>query len=373
MTSEVEKLLEELGSSDAPAPSARFADTLESDLRVLVATSSASAPGTRFGRWPATVAAVGFTLSVVVFALATLTRGPEQVHISTAENAEVILPSGERFAAGPGIALPSGAVVLVGEEGSVTIGDEVFGPNANIFVEGDDLAEVDDIAAIVTEFPTSTIVVPDLDVASSAPPEQPPSSIEDQPAAISSSTTAVDSAVSPATTGDASRVSSTTRPRTTAPADGPGVSTTTTVAPAVSTTLARSTTTYVAVSTTVVPTTGPATTQTTSTTPSSSTSTTERVDPSSTSSTSTTSSSTTDPTSTTTEPTSSSSTSTSSTSSTSTVPADGSDPTAVSSDDWPDVEGAIGDALEIVRNAQCRRLINEDVECGAIPARAPLP
>ncbi|MCP3936916.1 MAG: hypothetical protein GY708_16260 [Actinomycetia bacterium] len=161
MTHDVENMLEEIGSAQAPPPSPRFADSLESDLRVMIATSSSTGASSRLGRWPATVAAAGFTVAVVVFALATLAKGPTQVYVSQASDTEVILPTGERFEATSGVALPSGAVLSVGENGSVTVGDKTFGPETNLVVEGDEVEEVgDDIAAVIEELPTTTLVAP---------------------------------------------------------------------------------------------------------------------------------------------------------------------------------------------------------------------
>ena len=222
MNHDVEKMLHDLGSSPVPPPSQAFADNLESDLRVLVANSSAASFGPRFGRWPATIAALGFTVAVVVFALVSLNSGPTEIYIGPVSDAEVILPTGERFAASPGVALPEGALVITGEAGSVTIGDKEFGPNSNVLVVDDDVASVggEEVEALVDELPSTSVPEPTL-AAGSASSGSPTTAAG--PANAPSTTTVGDSVV---TTEPIATTIATTTTVSTEP-----VATTTTVTP----------------------------------------------------------------------------------------------------------------------------------------------
>lgn len=137
MTDDMHRYMTELGSSSTPEPDPRFVTNLELQLR----ESRADATTHRFARprrWPATVAAVTFSVAVVAFGLATIDTSPQIVSISAASGAEVRMPDGQVVVATPGLELPNGAVVEVGPAGSARIGDIDVGPlqAAEVTAEG---------------------------------------------------------------------------------------------------------------------------------------------------------------------------------------------------------------------------------------------
>ena len=104
MTDDLEQRLTELGNAPTPPPDPGFADGLESSLRVLVAGGATGGglffAARRLGRWPITASVATFAAVVLVFGL-TVVRDPEpqQIFLVEATEAEVVLPSGQRFEA----------------------------------------------------------------------------------------------------------------------------------------------------------------------------------------------------------------------------------------------------------------------------------
>jgi len=156
MTDDMHQHLTALGSSPVPAPDAGFADHLELQLRDMRAVGSTAGGSVR--RWPATVAAVTFSVAVIAFGLSTIQPGVDTVRISSASGAQVHMPNGSVVEAEPGLAIPEGAWVEVGPSGSASIGELVLGPGqaAEVTPEGVVLAEIIDGDPVPVTSPSST-------------------------------------------------------------------------------------------------------------------------------------------------------------------------------------------------------------------------
>jgi len=144
MTDDMHRHLTALGSSAVPDPDAAFADHLELQLRDMRAVDATQMPAPR--RWPATVAAVAFSVAVVAFGISTIQPGIDSVRISSATGAQLHLPNGSVIEAKPGLEMPEGAWVEVGPSGSASIGELLLGPGqvAEVTPEGVVLAEIVD-------------------------------------------------------------------------------------------------------------------------------------------------------------------------------------------------------------------------------------
>ena len=139
MTVDTHRQMTELGSTPVPDPDPVFATQLELKLRA--ARVGATAPEiVRPRRWPATIAALTFTVAVLVFGLATLRAGPSTFQISTASRTEVRLPNGEVIEATPGLDLPQGSRVEVGPQGSANIGGSA--DTGDVYLGPSEVAEI---------------------------------------------------------------------------------------------------------------------------------------------------------------------------------------------------------------------------------------
>lgn len=136
MTENMHRHLSELGSAPVPEPDAAFATHLELHLRAT--SAAASTRLVRPKRWPATVAALTFSLAVVAFGLATINPRQSSIRISAATGTAVHMPDGQVVVASPGLVIPEGSRVEVGPSGSARIGDVDVGPGqaADVTPEG---------------------------------------------------------------------------------------------------------------------------------------------------------------------------------------------------------------------------------------------
>jgi len=273
MNDDMHGYMTELGSSDTPEPDPRFVTNLELQLR----ESRAGATAYRFARprrWPATVAAVTFSVAVVAFGLATVDTSPQVVSISAASGAEVRMPDGQVVEATPGLELPNGAVVEVGPAGSARIGDIDVGPlqAAEITAEGVIVAG-DDIAGPIRF--TTTAVGSQVSVISTPVTVNVPTSTPTSPNSAGGTGSSGSSGNGERTSSTSEPVTSTSDPATTSTSTEPDTSTAgvePTTPPASSSSLPISATSIVRTTTTTAPTPTTSESQTTSTSSSSTTS-----------------------------------------------------------------------------------------------------
>lgn len=258
MTDEMHRHLTALGTAPVPDPDPVFVTDLELRLRALRAAEPV--PGSlRPRRWPATVAAVTFSLAVVAFGLATLDTGSPAVRVAAASGVSVRMPDGAVVIAEPGLDLPEGARVEVGPTGSARIGDIDLGPGqvADVTPEGivvafDRAGEPSDEVAVVSsvvsvEGADEIVVAAGAGAASSAsatpgtpaaatdggtaaqhaastapaqPTEPAPATVEPEPVADPSDTDQVTSSVAPGST-DATGSADPSDPSTPSPTSAP--------------------------------------------------------------------------------------------------------------------------------------------------------
>ncbi len=311
MNRDIEHLLTELGASDAPAPDPAFADRLERTLRAgVVGGGTASVLSIRrSGRWPATAAAVAFAASIVAVGLMVWSESaPKQIYVTEAANAEVVLPTGQALPAVPGLVLEPGSLVRTFDNGQITFGDVILGPNRSAVVDNSGIDEAATVAmaadpaedgSVDTDRIAGPAEVPDTgqqgNGSGGVTPSSPPatSTVPTTMAATSTSMpAATPTTVAPATTaptvstmlaGPTTTVARptsttvdptvvTTQATTTSVGDDPVLATTTTVAgTAVSTSTSTTSTSTTAVTTTTSTTVASSTTTTTSPTTTTST------------------------------------------------------------------------------------------------------
>jgi hypothetical protein len=301
---DIEHLLTELGASDVPALDPAFADRLERTLRTgVVGGGTASVLSIRrSGRWPATAAAVAFAASIVAVGLMVWNdQAPKQIYVTEAANAEVVLPTGQALPAVPGLVLEPGSLVRTFDNGQITFGDVILGPNRSAVVDDSGIDEAATVAmaadpaedgSVDTDRIAGPSEVPDTGQQGNGSGGSTPSN----PTATSTATTTI----ATTSTSVPAVIPTTVAPATTAPTvstmlAGPTTttvarSTSTTVDPAVVTTQATTTTIDddpVAATTTTAAGTGASTsTSTTSTTAVSTTTTSTTAAPSTTTTTS---------------------------------------------------------------------------------------
>ena len=169
--------LESLGRTEVPDVDDRFADALESRLRIQGAQQLGATPTTRPIWQPLAGVLTAAVLVIAGFvAVDRLARGDdtEILVLAVSQDATVILPGGEVVADRAGLELPDGTRIEVGPTGSATVGDVVL--------EGGAVAEIVDgvveIQARPTEFALPTTEVPTTaapsTVTSTAPPSTAP-------------------------------------------------------------------------------------------------------------------------------------------------------------------------------------------------------
>ncbi len=169
MTDDVDHMLSSLGSSAVPAPDPAFADALEVTLRTAVVASTGSTLSVRrVGRWPTTVAAVAFAASIVAIGLVVWQDSPaQQIYVTGATNAEVVMPAGQTIPAVVGLVLPEGSQVVTGVDGWASFGNEELGPNTFAVVDSSGIDKDATLAlgagpsvAITTTLVPTTVTAP---------------------------------------------------------------------------------------------------------------------------------------------------------------------------------------------------------------------
>jgi hypothetical protein len=220
--------LESLGSADVPDVDDRFADALESRLRIQGAEQLTAAPTTRPIWQPLAGVLTAAVLVIAGFvALDRLGDGndSEILVLAVSQDATVILPGGEVVTDSAGLELPDGTRIEVGPTGSATIG--------GVVLESGAVAEIVDgvveIQARPTEFalPTTgvpTTTRPSTTATSTAPAStSPPPTVgpitEPPPTTRRTTTTTASTATDRTTTTPRTTTTTITRPTRTGPDD----------------------------------------------------------------------------------------------------------------------------------------------------------
>lgn len=233
---ELQRRLDALGRSDIPSVDPAFADGLESDLRAMAAAPQRSAPLAWLLRPSVVVAALAILAGFAFF----LSRpDPGGLEFAAAAGTSVSIPGEADLSSGTaGQALPEGARITVGPDGSATVGGVILDPGTvAIVVNG--VIEVVELPADTVP-PTSTTVAIDETTTTTTEPERDtttvaPTTTLEVDDGRTSSTTTIDGEPAPTTvasdqaTTTEAPVTTTSTTTTTVPTTTSEASTTTTV------------------------------------------------------------------------------------------------------------------------------------------------
>ncbi len=149
---DLQRRLDALGRSDTPMVDPAFADGLESDLRAMAAAPQRATPLAWLLRPSVVIAALAILAG---FAFFVSRSEPAGLEFAAADDTSVSIPGAPDLASGAaGQALPEGARIMVGPDGSATVGGLILDPGTvAIVVNG--VIEVVELPADISP-PTST-------------------------------------------------------------------------------------------------------------------------------------------------------------------------------------------------------------------------